>query len=264
VATIWFKLTFARTSRTDAAAETRHLRPLADKARHGVFQLRQLDLKFSLRAHRVERENVEDEHTSVDDAHTISEPLFDVFDLRRRKLAVENDRVHLAAVAQRFQFLELAASNVRRGVGVLFLLYHFGVYLSARRVGKTSELAERRFVLALVRSFRHDRDQHAHRFFRFVKYLLHNITSVGGNVFFQMRGGRSHNVATTRDTSVQYSTALIRAAGSACSGMIWMPPLRGSPLHMERRRVPRREFMSVWVPARQIRAGSQTPHIFGL
>jgi len=62
--------------------------------------------------------------------------------------------------------------------------------------------------------------------------------------------GRPHRAAPTRDTSVQYSAALIRAAGSACSGLMWTPPLRGSAVHLE--------------CSDKLRAGSKRRYIFCL
>ena len=44
VAAVGFQFRFARSARSDAAAQTGQFRPLADQARCGVFQLRQLHL----------------------------------------------------------------------------------------------------------------------------------------------------------------------------------------------------------------------------
>ena len=88
---VGFELRFAGASRADAAAEPRQRVAGADQPRQQVFQLRELHLQLAFARPRAPREDVEDELRAIDDL--AADRLFDLPQLRRRQLVVEDDDV---------------------------------------------------------------------------------------------------------------------------------------------------------------------------
>ena len=79
----------------------------ADQPRQQVLQLRQLDLQLAFARARAPREDVEDELRAIDDL--AADRLFDVPQLRRRQLVVEDDDVDVGLGARGGERLDLAA-----------------------------------------------------------------------------------------------------------------------------------------------------------
>ena len=69
LAAIGFELRFAGTTRSDAAAELRHLDAASRKPRQQVLQLRQFDLELAFAGAGVARKDVEDELRAIDHPH---------------------------------------------------------------------------------------------------------------------------------------------------------------------------------------------------
>ncbi len=88
---IGLELRFAGAPRADAAAEPRQRGARADQPRQQVLQLRELDLQLAFARPRAPREDVEDQLRAVDDL--AADRLFDLPQLRRRQLVVEDDDV---------------------------------------------------------------------------------------------------------------------------------------------------------------------------
>jgi hypothetical protein len=86
-----FELCFARTARTDAAAQPRERMSLAGKAREHIFQLRQFHLQAAFRSARPVRKYVEDQLRPVDDFDRGS--FFEVALLRRREVVIDDQNV---------------------------------------------------------------------------------------------------------------------------------------------------------------------------
>ena len=98
-AAVGFELGFAGAPRADAAAEPRQRGAGADQPRQQVLQLRELDLQLAFARARAPREDVEDELRAIDDL--AADRLFDVPQLRRRQLVVEDDDVDVGFGARR-------------------------------------------------------------------------------------------------------------------------------------------------------------------
>ena len=95
---VGFELRFARSARADAAAEPRQRVARSDQPRHQVLELRELDLQLAFPRSRAPREDVEDQLRAIDDLAI--ERLFEVAQLRRRELVVEDDEVDRRFVAR--------------------------------------------------------------------------------------------------------------------------------------------------------------------
>ena len=122
------------------AAKARHFRALTRQSRHSIFELCQLYLRFTLAAYRVERENIQYEHTAVYNAHIAAKVVFKVLYLRGGKLIVENNDVDLARFAEARKLLHLTLAYIRAHVGVFLLLCEARKNLRPRRVGKARKL----------------------------------------------------------------------------------------------------------------------------
>ena len=118
-------------ARADAAAEPRQRGARAGQTRQQVFQLRQLDLQLPFARPRPPREDVEDQLRAVDDLAT--DLFFDLPQLRRRQLVVEDDEVGVRSRRRRRERLDLAGAEERRRIGLRPLLQHAQHDLGARR-----------------------------------------------------------------------------------------------------------------------------------
>src|SRR5204863_2747637 len=90
-AAVRLQLGFAGAQGADPAALPRQRVARSDQPRHQVLELRQLDLQLAFTGPRAPGEDVEDELRPIDDL-AIERP-FEVAQLRRRQLVVEDDRV---------------------------------------------------------------------------------------------------------------------------------------------------------------------------
>ena len=95
---IGFELGFAGAARADAAAKPRQRGARAGQPRQQVFQLRQLDLQLAFAGPRPPREDVENQLRAIDDLP--ADRLFDLPQLRRRQLVVEDDDVDVGLGAR--------------------------------------------------------------------------------------------------------------------------------------------------------------------
>ena len=84
----------------------------ADEPRQQVLQLRELDLQLAFARPRAAREDVEDQLRAIDDL--AADLLFDLAQLRRRQLVVEDDDVDARLGARRGERLDLAGAEKRR------------------------------------------------------------------------------------------------------------------------------------------------------
>ena len=142
-APVGFELGLARSPRPDAAAEARERGAGADQPRQQVFQLRQLHLQLAFARPGAARENVENELRAVDDL--AADLLFDLPQLRRRELVVEDHDVDAGLGARRGQRRHLARTEKRRRIGLGPLLQHAQHDLGAGGFGQPRELLERAF-----------------------------------------------------------------------------------------------------------------------
>ncbi len=103
------------------------------------------------------RENVEDELRAID--HFAIDPRFDLPQLSRRQLVVEDDDVGGDAGAFRRELVELAAADEGGRVGRRTLLNHLQHDGCAGRLGEPGELLERVFRVVLLRSAKRQTDE---------------------------------------------------------------------------------------------------------
>src|SRR5690606_9514022 len=92
----------------------REVRPLPGEARLEVVELGELDLRLGDGGLGAAREDVEDEPGAVHEL--AAERLFEVAELDRREVLVEDDDVGAAAVYELFQLLDLPLADVGGGV----------------------------------------------------------------------------------------------------------------------------------------------------
>ena len=87
---VFLELLFARAADADAPLVSRQVGPHPLQPRHGVFQLRQLDLEMGLVGPGMRREDIEDHLGAVD--HLDPELLLEVAGLRGAQVVVEERR----------------------------------------------------------------------------------------------------------------------------------------------------------------------------
>ena len=114
--------------------------PAAQPLLH-VVELGQLDLGLALLGLRVLGEDVEDQRGPVDDLDL--EPVLEVPQLAGRELAVADHGVGAGGLHDLAHAVDLAAADVRRGVGLLPALVDRVEDLGAGRLGEQGELGHR-------------------------------------------------------------------------------------------------------------------------
>src|SRR5215831_17723103 len=92
LAAVHFQFRFTGTSRTDAAAKTGKILPVAGQSRQPVFELSQLYLQFALPGSGAAGKNIQDEACSIDDLGL--QRLFQILGLTGREFFVEDDNIH--------------------------------------------------------------------------------------------------------------------------------------------------------------------------
>ena len=142
-APIGLEFRFAGPSGPDTAAKARQRHASAHEPGQQVFQLRELDLQLPFPRPRAPGEDVEDELRAIDDLAT--DLLFDLPELRRGQLAVENDDAGIGLRTRGGQRRDLSLPEKRRGVRLGTLLQHAQHDLGAGRFGQPAELVERSF-----------------------------------------------------------------------------------------------------------------------
>ena len=147
---VGFEFRFARSAGADAAAQARQRGSRADQAREQVFQLRQLDLPLPFACSRAPREDIQNQLRAIDDLPP--DPLFDVPELRRRQLVVEDDDVGADAGAFGRKLVEFAAADERGGIGCRPFLNHLEHDRRSGGVGEPGKLIDRVLRVELFRA----------------------------------------------------------------------------------------------------------------
>ena len=106
-----------------------------------VLELRELDLELAFAGSRAPGEDVEDELRAIDDL--AADLRFDLPQLRRRQLVVEDDEIGARFGARGGERLDLARAEKRRGVGLRPLLQDAEHDLGAGGLRQPGELVER-------------------------------------------------------------------------------------------------------------------------
>ena len=104
-------------------------------------QLRQLHLQLALARPGAAREEIEDELSPVDDL--AADFFFDLPELRRRQLVVEDDHVDVGLGGRRREHLNLAGAQKSRRIRLRPLLQHAQHDVAPRRLREAGELVER-------------------------------------------------------------------------------------------------------------------------
>lgn len=140
--TVGFELRFTGTTHADADTATRLLqvRPHPRQPRQHVFELREFDLQACFVRSRTRCENVENEFRAIHHARVHRK--LDVATLCWSKLVVENDKRRTELVDSLFEFVDLAAAEIRCGVGSVELLRQRTDNNNACRVRKPCQFLE--------------------------------------------------------------------------------------------------------------------------
>jgi hypothetical protein len=151
------QLGFAGASCADAAAQARQGVSRANQARQQIFQLRELDLQLAFARPGAPREDIENELRAIDDlaAHF----LFDLPQLRRCELVVEDHDVGVRFSGRHRQRLDFPGTEKRGGVGLGPLLHHAQDDFGAGRLRQPRELFERSFRFLPARAARDQTDE---------------------------------------------------------------------------------------------------------
>ena len=134
-------LGLARSARADSAvhapgAEALEVRPQPAHAGEVVLELGQLHLELALGRVGMVGEDVEDDRRAIDDRHV--ERLLDVALLARQQLVVAGHEVGVAVLDRLLELLELAATEVAVGIGLLAALHQLARH---GHTGRAQQLA---------------------------------------------------------------------------------------------------------------------------
>ena len=105
-AAVFLELLFARAAHADTPLVPRKVGPHPLQPRHGIFQLRQLDLKMGLVGPGMRCEDIQDHLGAID--HLDPELLLEVAGLRGTEVVVEEDHVGLLGLDRRLELLDLS------------------------------------------------------------------------------------------------------------------------------------------------------------
>ena len=134
-------------------------------------------MELALPRRRVEREDVENQHGSVDDPYLVvgvivrlfEDAVLHVADLHRGELVVEYHQSDVVFHAELAQFLQLAAADIGFGDGALKLLHNGGEESAARRVQEPVQLVQRDRLSGGILIGGDHRHQHGQGAFVFIK-----------------------------------------------------------------------------------------------
>ena len=120
LAAIGLELGLARAASSDAAAKLRHSASASGEAGQLVFELREFYLELAFAGLGMAREDIENELRTVDDV--AGKPGFDVAELRRREIVVEQDKRGVGGSDDLDDFVEFALAHEAEGIRSLATL----------------------------------------------------------------------------------------------------------------------------------------------
>ena len=180
---VGFQFLLARAARADSAGLPGKLFRASGEARQHVIQLRELDLQLPFAAARVARKNIQDQLRAVN--HAAFGALFEVAQLRRRKIAVKHDQRRVVQMRFDFHFLDLAAPDHGGGIDLVAHLKNAAGNLRARAASQLRQLFERsalRFARIDPRHVRGPLQAHTYQEHAFVAFCrtcsLHSALSM--------------------------------------------------------------------------------------
>ena len=112
---VGFQLLFARAAHADAGLDARQVGPHPLEPRQRVFELRQLDGQAGFVRPRTRREDIENHLGAIE--HLDAQLLFQIADLRRGKIVVEDDHVGVGGADHQLELLDLALAEIGRLIG---------------------------------------------------------------------------------------------------------------------------------------------------
>ena len=133
----------ARSARSDAAAQLRHLHAPPRQSWKHVFQLRQFHLQLTFPRARVPRKDVENQLRAIDDARVNHS--FDVALLRWREIVIEQNHIGGDRGRRARNLFQLAFADQRRRIGTILALRKLARNLCPRARGQGPHLVERIF-----------------------------------------------------------------------------------------------------------------------
>jgi len=97
------------------------------------MELSQLDLQLTFASSRMLRKDIEDQLRSID--HSPLNNFFDIALLRRAKVMIKEQDIGVNRSSRSGNFLELARTDQRCGIGTIAPLQDFADHLCARALG---------------------------------------------------------------------------------------------------------------------------------
>ena len=122
-----------------------------------MLKLREFDLQFAFPRPGALREDVENERRAVEDFAV--ENLFKIAALRRRKLIIENHRVHVLTLAKIREFSRLAFADERGGIQRFCFLQAITNDFAAGGYREFAEFGQRIARVRTVARFEFDTDE---------------------------------------------------------------------------------------------------------
>ena len=140
---IGFELRFTWASRTDAAAELRHLDASSAEPGQQIFQLRQFHLQLAFTGASVFSENVEDKLRAIDDPR--ADGGLYVALLGRGQVVIKKDEIGRYRSYRAGNFFQLAAADQRGRIRAVAMLQEFSGDFGAGADRQAAQFVQRLF-----------------------------------------------------------------------------------------------------------------------
>ncbi|HKO19155.1 MAG TPA: hypothetical protein VJU82_09750, partial [Acidobacteriaceae bacterium] len=140
LAPIGFQASFSGASGPDAAAELGHRFAASGEPGKLILKLRKFDLELAFAGERVPRKDIEDELSTVD--HAAGKAPFEIAELRRGEVVIEEDKVSIGGCNHALDFIELAVADERCRVRLWPALDQGGGDVRASAAGQLLELGQ--------------------------------------------------------------------------------------------------------------------------
>ena len=211
-AAVGFQFLFAGAARADAAGLPGKFFGASGEPRQHVIELGEFDLQLPFPAARVPRKNIEDQLRAVD--HAAFGAGFQVAQLRRRKIPVENDQRRFVKLRLDLHFLDFAAPDHGGGIDLVAHLKNASGHLRARAARQFREFLERsalRFSRVNARHMRRPASGPRPPGTRARDFLSDVLFSFGGNDGKKLQAGSMRRLAQFHNVIIHLRGCLVTA-----------------------------------------------------